>query len=49
MKLASIIYRRRAVLDLGFKKAGFHIIWANEYDPTIWETFEYNFPRKNVR
>ena len=31
-------------LDLGFKKAGFDIIWANEFDPTIWETFEKNFP-----
>lgn len=31
-------------LDKGFEKAGFNIIWANEYDPSIWETFEYNFP-----
>lgn len=31
-------------LDLGFKKAGFDIIWANEFDSTIWETFEKNFP-----
>lgn len=31
-------------LDKGFEKAGFDIIWANEYDSTIWETFEYNFP-----
>ena len=31
-------------LDLGFKKAGFSVIWANEYDPKIWQTFEYNFP-----
>lgn len=31
-------------LDKGFEKAGFDIIWANEYDPTIWETFYYNFP-----
>jgi DNA (cytosine-5)-methyltransferase 1 len=30
-------------LDLGFKKAGFNIIWANEFDSTIWETFEKNF------
>ena len=32
-------------LDKGFERAGFDIIWANEYDSTIWETFEYNFPR----
>ena len=31
-------------LDLGFKKAGFDIIWANEYDKDIWDTFKYNFP-----
>ena len=30
-------------LDKGFEKAGFDIIWGNEYDPTIWATFEYNF------
>jgi len=29
-------------LDLGFQKAGFNIIWANEYDKEIWETFEAN-------
>ena len=31
-------------LDLGFEKAGFEIIWANEFDKTIWDTFSYNFP-----
>lgn len=31
-------------LDLGFEKAGFNTIWANEYDKTIWDTFSYNFP-----
>ncbi|MBN2767934.1 MAG: DNA cytosine methyltransferase [Campylobacterales bacterium] len=31
-------------LDLGFEKAGFKTIWANEYDKDIWETFERNFP-----
>lgn len=31
-------------LDLGFHKAWFQTIWANEYDPSIWNTFEYNFP-----
>jgi DNA (cytosine-5)-methyltransferase 1 len=29
-------------LDLGFKKAGFQIVWANEFDSSIWNTFEYN-------
>jgi DNA (cytosine-5)-methyltransferase 1 len=31
-------------LDLGFTKAGFDVIWANEYDREIWETFEKNHP-----
>ena len=31
-------------LDLGFKKAGFDIIWANEFDPSIYPTFKRNFP-----
>ncbi len=31
-------------LDLGFKKAGFNILWANEYDKEIWETYEKNHP-----
>jgi DNA (cytosine-5)-methyltransferase 1 len=29
-------------LDLGFEKAGFNVIWANEYDKEIWETYEKN-------
>lgn len=29
-------------LDLGFERAGFDVIWANEYDKEIWETFEKN-------
>jgi DNA (cytosine-5)-methyltransferase 1 len=31
-------------LDLGFEKAGFNIVWANEFDRTIWDTFSLNFP-----
>lgn len=31
-------------LDKGFEEVGFDIIWANEYDSSIWDTFEYNFP-----
>jgi DNA (cytosine-5)-methyltransferase 1 len=29
-------------LDLGFQKAGFDVVWANEYDKDIWETYEKN-------
>lgn len=32
-------------LDLGFEKAGFQTIWANEFDKNIWATFEHNFPK----
>ena len=35
-------------LDKGFEKAGFDIIWANEFDSSIWETFEYNFPKVHL-
>ncbi len=35
-------------LDLGFKQAGFDVVWANEYDKTIWETLESNFPKTKV-
>ncbi len=31
-------------LDLGFKKAGFNIIWANENDKKIIPTYKYNNP-----
>ncbi len=29
-------------LDLGFKNAGFQMVWANEYDKDIWDTFDFN-------
>ena len=22
-------------LDLGFEKAGFHVVWANEFEPSV--------------
>lgn len=31
-------------LDLGFKKAGFNIIYANEFDKDIWDTYRLNHP-----
>ncbi len=31
-------------LDLGFEQAGFDVVWANEYDKEIWETYEKNHP-----
>ena len=35
-------------LDLGFEKAGFEIPVANEYDPTIWETFITNHAKTRL-
>jgi len=35
-------------LDLGFEKAGFKIIWANEYDRAIWDTYRKNFPNTRL-
>ena len=31
-------------LDLGFEKAGFNVIWANEFDASIHETYRLNHP-----
>lgn len=31
-------------LDLGFEKAGFDVIWANEYDNSIHSTYRLNHP-----
>jgi DNA (cytosine-5)-methyltransferase 1 len=40
-------------MDLGFEKAGFNVVWANEYDSSIWETYEANhnapLDRRDVR
>lgn len=35
-------------LDLGFEKAGFNIPVANEFDPTIYETFKVNHPKTHL-
>lgn len=35
-------------LDLGFEKAGFKTIWANEYDREIWATYQQNFPQTQL-
>lgn len=36
-------------LDLGFEQAGFEIIIANEFDKTIWETYEKNHTAKLLK
>ena len=43
MKLISL-FSGCGGLDLGFEKAGFSIPVANEFDPTIFETFKVNHP-----
>ncbi len=44
MKLASF-FSGAGGLDLGFTKAGFNCIWANEFDKEIWETYAKNHPK----
>ena len=35
-------------LDLGFEKAGFEVIWANELDSTIHKTYRLNHPKTEL-
>ena len=35
-------------LDLGFEKAGFEVIWANEFDKTIHATYRLNHPKTEL-
>ena len=41
MKIISL-FSGAGGLDLGFEKAGFKIVMANEFDKGIWETYELN-------
>lgn len=47
MKIISL-FSGAGGLDLGFEKAGFDVVWANEYDKEIWETYEKNFPNTKL-
>jgi len=47
MKLVSL-FTGAGGLDLGFEKAGFNVVWANEFDKSIWKTFELNFPHTKL-
>ena len=31
-------------LDLGFEKAGYKVVWANEFEPSVHATYEKNHP-----
>jgi len=35
-------------LDLGFKNAGFEIVYANDFDPSVKETYEYNLGKIDI-
>ena len=35
-------------LDLGFEKAGFEVVWANEFDKTIHATYQLNHPKTEL-
>lgn len=43
MKVASF-FSGCGGLDLGFKQAGFDVVWANEVDTKIHNTYELNHP-----
>ena len=35
-------------LDAGFERAGFNIVWANEYDKSIHDTYRHNHPNTHL-
>lgn len=43
MKIATF-FAGAGGLDRGFEDAGFDVVWANEYDKAIWDTYRHNFP-----
>lgn len=47
MKVVSL-FSGAGGLDLGFKKAGFDIVWANEFDKFAGETYSLNFGKNHL-
>ncbi len=48
MKILSL-FSGAGGLDLGFEKAGFKVVAANEFDKTIWETYEKNHTAELIK
>ena len=48
MKLISL-FSGAGGLDLGFEKAGYEIVIANEFDKGIWATYEKNHKAKLIK
>lgn len=43
MKVASF-FAGCGGLDLGFRQAGYEVVWANEFDEAIHKTYQFNHP-----
>lgn len=48
MKIISL-FSGAGGLDLGFTKAGFDVVYANEFDKSIWATYEKNHKAKLIK
>lgn len=48
MKLISL-FAGAGGLDLGFEAAGFEVVMANEFDSSIWKTYEKNHKAKLIK
>jgi len=47
MKVASF-FSGCGGLDLGFEQAGFDVVWANEFDSSIHDTYRLNHPKTTL-
>jgi len=47
MKILSL-FSGAGGLDCGFERAGFEVVYANEFDKFIWDTYRANFPKTHL-
>lgn len=47
MKIISL-FSGAGGLDQGFERAGYEVVFANEFDKTIWATYRANFPKTHL-